>query len=69
MQIFLPESPRWLLLANKPERAKEALRWARGKHGKDPMMLDAEFDEMVDMSSDLHETRGEPALLLITMPT
>ena len=56
--MFLPESARWLLLAGKPDQAKRSLRWARGKYGRDGMMLDAEFEEMVGMTGDLSERRG-----------
>ena len=58
-QFFLPESPRWLLLAGKPEKAKLALAWARGKYGKDKIMVDAEYNDMVMMSTGLDEVRGE----------
>lgn len=58
-QIFLPESPRWLLLAGRREQAKKSLAWARGKYGKDAVMLDAEYNDMVMMSSGLDEVRGE----------
>jgi hypothetical protein len=57
-QAFLPESARWLLLAGKPDQAKRSLRWARGKYGRDAMMLDAEFEEMLGMTGDLSERRG-----------
>lgn len=55
---FLPESPRWLLLAGKPERARAALVWARGKAAGDAAVLDKEFDDITSMSSDLNEVRG-----------
>ena len=58
-QVFLPESPRWLLLAGRAEQAKRSLAWARGKYGRDKVMLDAEYNEMVMMSSGLDEVRGE----------
>ena len=63
-QLFLPESPRWLLLAGKPEQAKKALAWARGRYGKDTIMLDSEFNDMVGMSSDLDEIRGKSYSLM-----
>ena len=62
-QFFLPESPRWLLLAGRPEQAKRSLAWARGKYGKHKMMLDAEYNDMVMMSSGIGEVRGESSLL------
>lgn len=64
LQAFLPESPRWLLLARKEDRAKAALRWARGKAGRDAASLTAEFDDIVNMSADLNEVRGGAHLLI-----
>lgn len=40
--LFVPESPRWYLLQNKPEQARKALAWLRPY----PDLVDAEIAEM-----------------------
>ncbi|KAJ9613280.1 hypothetical protein H2200_003222 [Cladophialophora chaetospira] len=44
--FFVPESPRWLLLHNKPEQAKRALERLRG-NSLAPEFLNEEYAEMV----------------------
>ncbi len=60
VQIFLPESPRWLMLAGKTEQAKAAIKWARGKGAKDPNILEAEFEEIEMLTTDLGMEKGLP---------
>ncbi|KAF2094095.1 MFS transporter [Rhizodiscina lignyota] len=45
LMLFVPESPRWLLVQNKPEQAKIALKKLRGD-SLNPEMLNEEFVEM-----------------------
>ena len=61
MQALLPESPRWLLLAGRPEDARRSLTWTRGKPAKeDEMALTEEFDDIKKSSAEIPPNQGEP---------
>ena len=53
--IFIPESPRWLLLQNKEEPARKALKWLRPYSE----LVDGELAEMkaaIDAEKDLAQS-------------
>ena len=63
--MFLPESPRWLLLAQRPEDARRALIWTRGRAAKeDEMALTEEYDDIKKSSADPVNSGGQPAQLV-----
>ena len=62
MQVFLPESPRWLLLAGRHEDARLALTWTRGKPAReDEMALTEEFDDIKKSSAGTLPTQSAPS--------
>lgn len=62
MQVFLPESPRWLLLAGRHEDARLALTWTRGRAAReDEMALTEEFDEIKKSSAGTLPTQSAPS--------
>jgi hypothetical protein len=48
------------MLAGKTEQAKAAIKWARGKGAKDPNILEAEFEEIEMLTTDLGMEKGLP---------
>jgi MFS family permease len=58
--VFVPESPRWLLLHNQPIKARAALQQLRGQ-SLTPQLLDEEFIEMqrgIDEEKELASSRS-----------
>lgn len=62
LMFFVPESPRWLLVQNRPEQAKIALKKLRG-NSLSPEMLDEEFVEMERGISEEQELASSSSVL------
>lgn len=51
LMVMIPETPRWLVSRNRPQDARDALQWLRGKEAD----VDEEFNDIVKGYSDAEQ--------------